>query len=1156
MTVTLILCKNPYQPLVDREVEVIRPGARLSTVLRQRGYLKGRGQKTIRPMPFVVAINGEYVLQKTWTRRLRASDQVAIIHVPRGGGGSNPLRIVAMIALVVVAAYTGGAVGAAYGPAWGAAASAAITITGTLLLNMLFPVRQTPLSLGGDDTQISQTYTFGQQSNTARLLQAIPVLYGRHRIFPNLASRPYTENRANQQYIYQLFCITQGQAEIENIKIDDADIDTFGEVEYQIVQPGQAVTLFPDNVVSSIAVENLEMFGPDQSQFEILGPFPTNPPNTETNYIAVDLSFPQGIYQMTLDAKAAAFSAAYRFEYQQIDDDGNAIGPWNILVQRTKTMTNRSGVLVSEKVQVSPGRYQVRGYRTNNVGDASFNMSRMVWTGLRGYLQSEANYGNVTLLAMIVRATNNLNGSLARRINVIAKRKLPTWNPTDGWMPETATSSIAWAAADMIRNTDYGRGLPDSAYSLQELYRLDQVWAARGDTFNGVFDTTSQFWDALTEVLACGRAIPMYYAGLIDFIRNEPKTLPTAIFGPQNMIAGTFNTQYIFPETDSPDHVVVKYVDENTWSESQVKCVLPGMTSLNPAEVTIRGITNRAQAWREGMSLAAKNRDQRRLISFSTGREGLIPRYGSLAALSHDVVGWGQTGKVETIVKQVDTAVLTLSEDVRFTEGENHFIAFKRRNGGVDGPYAVVPGPNGLPNEIEISGTEEAIAGLYISNGVREDLTQYQFGPGERRSLLALMMSAAPARDKTVALTFVNYAESVHTAENGGTVPAPPPVSDLPTTPVVPIVDTIELVATPFVNQQNISISPARGANYYEYEISSDGVSWAALASTVETTVQVNLAPGVWWVRARAVGQVPGPWATWTGTIEATTLPLSEISLLTASTDGLFLIDLAWALTPNPITTEVELKWGPMNNLTEATGGITLPVPVSSYTLNNQEPGVNMYFWIRAIDEAGRPGPWYDGATPVVGRATSDPAKLQTILSGQIDETWLSQALREEIESGGGASVEVEAIKNELAAMYTIKTQLTTGGRTVVAGIGVGVENNEGILESQVLVLADRFAVIDPSNDANAIAPFIIDDGKVYMTAAFIQDGTITSAKIGEFIQSDNFVDGTSGWRLTKDGEFQINSSLPGGGRMRITPLNIIVYDENDVDRVTVGYLP
>src|SRR3546814_4178968 len=64
-------------------------GARLSTVLRQRGYLKGRGQKTIRPMPFVVAINGEYVLQKTWTRRLRASDQVAIIHVPRGGGGSK-----------------------------------------------------------------------------------------------------------------------------------------------------------------------------------------------------------------------------------------------------------------------------------------------------------------------------------------------------------------------------------------------------------------------------------------------------------------------------------------------------------------------------------------------------------------------------------------------------------------------------------------------------------------------------------------------------------------------------------------------------------------------------------------------------------------------------------------------------------------------------------------------------------------------------------------------------------------------------------------------------------------------------------------------------------------------------------------------------------
>src|SRR3546814_5589335 len=104
--------------------------------------------------------------------------------------------------------------------------------------------------------------------------------------------------------------------------------------------------------------------------------------------------------------------------------------------------------------------FRSRGYRTNAVGDTTRNMSRLLWTGMKGYLQSQLDYGNVTMLAMISRATNNLNGSLARRINVIAQRKLPTWDPVNGWKAETATRSIAWAAADMIRNTTYGRGLP------------------------------------------------------------------------------------------------------------------------------------------------------------------------------------------------------------------------------------------------------------------------------------------------------------------------------------------------------------------------------------------------------------------------------------------------------------------------------------------------------------------------------------------------------------------------------------------------------------------------------------------------------------------------------------------------------------------------
>ncbi|WP_217468745.1 MoaD/ThiS family protein, partial [Staphylococcus aureus] len=243
-------------------------------MLRQYGYLKGRGERTRRPFPYIVAVNGEYVLQKTWTRRIKSGDTVAVIHQPEGGGGSNPLRIVAMIAILVLSVYTGGAVAGVYGATAGALASAAISIAGSMLLNMLFPVKPQSLSLG-DSTSASPSYSIAGSQNSVRLGQAIPVVYGRMRVVPDYASRPYTEYQGDEQYLYQLHAISKGQVEIEQIRVDDADVSSYGEVQYEVIPPGSPVTLFPDNVTTSPAVDNLELVAPDQPGYAVLGPFPT-----------------------------------------------------------------------------------------------------------------------------------------------------------------------------------------------------------------------------------------------------------------------------------------------------------------------------------------------------------------------------------------------------------------------------------------------------------------------------------------------------------------------------------------------------------------------------------------------------------------------------------------------------------------------------------------------------------------------------------------------------------------------------------------------------------------------------------------------------------------------------------------------------------------
>ncbi|KVH78373.1 host specificity protein [Burkholderia ubonensis] len=144
-------------------------------------------------------------------------------------------------------------------------------------------------------------------------------------------------------------------------------------------------------------------------------------------------------------------------------------------------------------------------------------------------------------------------------------------------------------------------------------------------------------------------------------------------------------------------------------------------------------------------------------------------------------------------------------------------------------------------------------------------------------------------------------------------------------------------------------------------------------------------------------------------------------------------------------------------------------------------------------------------------------------------------------------------LNGRVAASYQIKTQVTADGRTYVAGIGVGVDNSSGVVESQVLVSASRFAVIDPNNGGVLGVPFVVQGGQVFLRQALIGAGWITNAMIGSYIQSDNYVAGRQGWRLDKSGWFEINAADGSGNRLVMDGSSVRVYDGNGVLRVRMG---
>ncbi|KTI10871.1 host specificity protein [Enterobacter hormaechei subsp. xiangfangensis] len=115
-------------------------------------------------------------------------------------------------------------------------------------------------------------------------------------------------------------------------------------------------------------------------------------------------------------------------------------------------------------------------------------------------------------------------------------------------------------------------------------------------------------------------------------------------------------------------------------------------------------------------------------------------------------------------------------------------------------------------------------------------------------------------------------------------------------------------------------------------------------------------------------------------------------------------------------------------------------------------------------------------------------------------------------------------INNNLNAMYSIKVAVDSNGNQYAAGMGIGVQNTPSGMQTQVLFLADRFAVMTQAGGAVTL-PFVIQNGQAIIRDTVIGDGTIGNAKIGSYIQSSSW-DGTGnvGWHINKSGYATFNN--------------------------------
>lgn len=153
-------------------------------------------------------------------------------------------------------------------------------------------------------------------------------------------------------------------------------------------------------------------------------------------------------------------------------------------------------------------------------------------------------------------------------------------------------------------------------------------------------------------------------------------------------------------------------------------------------------------------------------------------------------------------------------------------------------------------------------------------------------------------------------------------------------------------------------------------------------------------------------------------------------------------------------------------------------------------------------------------ANETEARVTSEEA-----LSARIGQN--SAALDQKLDSWANV--------NGVGSMYTMKLGLKYNGQEYNSGMALQLTAQGGSVVSQVLFIADRFAIIRNAESGDYTLPFVVQNDQVFMNNALIQDGSITNAKIGNVIQSNNYIAGQQGWMINKNGgsEFQ-NTTVRG----------------------------
>ena len=593
------------------------------------------------------AVDGRPVPRSAWRTMRLAGGETVTVRVRLGDDDSDPLRVVLQVAVLAAAIAVPPALGLAVGTLGGALASGAIAVGGSLVVNALAPPPLAAPAGAGDGAE--QAWSLAAGANRARPWEPMLLALGRHRVFPDLAQRPYTFFLDSDQYLTQVFSFGVGDLEFRDVRIGETPVGSFDDVSFQYAAPGERIRVAVDvHTAEGGALDG----GPADYVYR----------RTPADSRRCALDFVARIFQA--DARTGAprdWWVYVQANWRRAADATRAAGEWS--PPQTWRLRNGSPDLlrVTHAFDLpydaaDDREFEIAVRRTTAPSSERRIFDDVTWTALRGYYRVDPDRGADWRYALQLRASGQLSGRLDR-LSALVGQRIPTWTGSAWTADDKDGRAVSSNPAAVLRA--FARGWRDAAGRLlagsgRPAAQIDDAglgaWYAwcegQGLHCDMVLDRAIDPETVEAQIAACGRAAISWAAGRFGAVWDAAGRAASAAVSPARVIAGSMSVHW--HAGGAAEEIVAAYIDrDDDWRRREVRRLAPGVTvPAYTATVSLPGVTRRAQAQALCNLQAARQLYHRRRISWTMGADGASVARGDVLWLTHDLVSGGAAGRL------------------------------------------------------------------------------------------------------------------------------------------------------------------------------------------------------------------------------------------------------------------------------------------------------------------------------------------------------------------------------------------------------------------------------------------------------------------------------------------------------------------------------